>query len=218
MVVEARLLLGPVAVSEDHEVQSLLVRTGPVERGRVRHGGCHESQEHEHAWRVAHHALTPCKREAAPATRASREARDRRASFVPGGRSAAVARRRRRQRQRIVSLDRLDAGPEHAVRGRAWLSPALLEGRPPPAWSKLPTVWDSPDPQGDFRDAQARLFVADAHGRLAADPTLARASGGRMRFFAAGRYVLSGSSDLGTFRVEVELPAPGGVDVDLSQP
>ncbi len=110
----------------------------------------------------------------------------------------------------------VDLDPEQAVRGEAWLSPALLAGRPPPAWSTLPNVWDSADPQGDFHDAQARLFMADAHGRLASDPALARAFGGRMTFYAPGRYVLEGWSDLGPFRVEVDLPAPGGIDVDLS--
>jgi hypothetical protein len=130
---------------------------------------------------------------------------------LPAARTLAIS----PQELAVRWLPGIDLDPEHAVRGLVWLSPVLLEGRPPPAWSNLPSPWDTADPRADFRAAQAHSFRADAHGRLAGDPFLARRSGGRLRFFASGRYVLEGRSDLGPFRVEVDLPAPGTLDVDL---
>jgi hypothetical protein len=60
----------------------------------------------------------------------------------------------------------------------------------------------------------AQAFWADG-GRLAADPVLSAQSGGLFRFVGSGRYVLTGWTDRGPFRVEVDLPAPGGIDVVL---
>lgn len=107
-------------------------------------------------------------------------------------------------------------GPEQAVRGRAWLYPAVLERRDGDLvdW---PSTHDLPLSGGTTfeGDAYGFDFWADGDGRLAADASLRSFSGRRADFVGAGRYVLAGWSDLGPFRVEVDLPAPGGIDVDL---
>ncbi len=103
---------------------------------------------------------------------------------------------------------------EQALRGAAWLYPAWLEAQPP--LRQGGAAWGA-SPRQRWGEAAVQ-FWADAHGRLAALPELGARTGARLPWYAPGRYVLAGWSDLGPLRVEVDLPAPGGLDVVLAPP
>lgn len=137
---------------------------------------------------------------------------------LPGSDGLPVVRQQVHVRWRAPGL-----GLEQALRGRAWLRPAFLMELSALARRSQPGIrgrlgdlpCDMEDPLGGEDPPDAFTFWADAEGRLSEDPVAARHAGGWLSFVGAGRYVLAGWSDRGPFQVEVELPAPGGIDVVL---